>query len=110
MILTWLGIVVMVVVLVAWVLYENRRLIQAVAGFGGPSSPTGGPAAAARRSGRHRAMINNGSSKRQIEFLPLQTHKKSFELAMLAISILCAIVVLVIVLFTNIGTEFRPTV
>jgi hypothetical protein len=44
MILTWLGIVVMLVVLVAWVLYENRRLIQAVAGFGGPSSPTGGPA------------------------------------------------------------------
>jgi hypothetical protein len=29
---------------------------------------------------------------------------------MLAISILCVIVVLVIVLFTNIGTEFRPTV
>ena len=28
---------------------------------------------------------------------------------MLAISILCAIVVLVIVLFTNIGNEFRPT-
>jgi hypothetical protein len=55
-------------------------------------------------------MIHNGSSKRQIEFLPLQTHKKSFELAMLAISILCAIVVLVIVLLTNIGTEFRPTV
>jgi hypothetical protein len=54
-------------------------------------------------------MINNGSSRRQIEFLPLQTHKKSFELAMLAISILCVIVVLVIVLFTNIGTEFRPT-
>jgi hypothetical protein len=43
MILTWVGIVVMVVVLVAWVLYENRRLIQAVAGFGGPSSPTAGP-------------------------------------------------------------------
>lgn len=55
-------------------------------------------------------MINNGSSKRQVEFLPLQTHKKSFEYAMLAISILCAIVVLVIVLFTNIGNEFRPTV
>ena len=55
-------------------------------------------------------MINNGSSKRQIEFLPLQTHKRSFELAMLALSILCVIVVLVIVLFTNIGTEFRPTV
>jgi hypothetical protein len=55
-------------------------------------------------------MINNGSSKRQIEFLPLQTHKKSFEMAVVAISILCAIVVLVIVLFTNIGNEFRPTV
>ena len=54
-------------------------------------------------------MINNGSGKRQVEFLPLQTHEKSFEFAMLAISILCVIVVLVIVLFTNIGTEFRPT-
>ena len=55
-------------------------------------------------------MIHNGSSRKQIEFLPLQTHVKGFEVAMLAISILCAIVVLVIVLFTNIGTEFRPTV
>ena len=54
-------------------------------------------------------MINNGSSKRQISFLPLQTHVRSFEMAMLAISILCAIVVLVIVLFTNMGNEFRPT-
>jgi hypothetical protein len=44
MILTWLGIVVMLVVLVAWVVYENRRLIQAVAGYGGPSRATGGPA------------------------------------------------------------------
>jgi hypothetical protein len=55
-------------------------------------------------------MINNGSSRKQIEFLPLQTHVKGFEIAMLAISIICAIVVLVIVLFTNIGNEFRPTV
>lgn len=55
-------------------------------------------------------MIHNGSSKRQIEFLEMQTHVKSFEYAMLAISILCAIVVLVIVLFTGIGNEFRPTV
>jgi len=55
-------------------------------------------------------MNNNGRRGRQIEFLPLQTHKRSFEIAMLAISILCAIVVLVIVLFTNIGNEFRPTV
>jgi tryptophan-rich sensory protein len=54
-------------------------------------------------------VINNGSSRRQIAFSPLQTHRRSFELAVLAISILCAIVVLVIVLFTNIGTEFRPT-
>ena len=54
-------------------------------------------------------MIDNGHGKRQIEFLPMQTHVKGFEIAMLAISILCAIVILVIVLFTNIGTEFRPT-
>ena len=33
MILTWVGIVTMVVVLAAWVLYENRRLI----GRGGSS-------------------------------------------------------------------------
>jgi hypothetical protein len=39
MILTWLGIVVMVAVLVAWVLYENRRLIQFAVGHraGGPA-------------------------------------------------------------------------
>ena len=43
MILTWLGIVVMVAVLVAWVLYENRRLIQAAVGFGATESPPGGP-------------------------------------------------------------------
>ena len=55
-------------------------------------------------------MIDNGSGKRQIEFRPLQTHVKSFELAVLAISILCAIIVLVIVLLTNLGNEFRPTV
>jgi hypothetical protein len=47
---------------------------------------------------------------RQIEFPPLQTHNRGFERAMLAIAIVCAIVVLVIVLFTEIGTEFRPTV
>ena len=52
-------------------------------------------------------MSYNG--KRQVEFAPLQTHVRGFEVAMLAISILCAIVVLVIVLFTNIGTEFRPS-
>jgi hypothetical protein len=43
-ILTWLGIVVMLVALVAWVLYENRRLVAAsVVGFGRGDSPAGGP-------------------------------------------------------------------
>jgi hypothetical protein len=50
------------------------------------------------------------SNGKQIEFPKEQTHVKSFEYAMLAISILCAIIVLVIVLATNIGNEFRPTV
>jgi hypothetical protein len=54
-------------------------------------------------------MIDNGSGRRQIEFPEKQTHVKSFELAVLAISILCAIIVLVIVLFTGAGNEFRPT-
>jgi hypothetical protein len=54
-------------------------------------------------------VINNGSSRRQIEFPPKQTHVKGFEIAMLAISILCVIIVLVIVLFTSLGNEFRPT-
>jgi hypothetical protein len=54
-------------------------------------------------------MIDNSSGRRQIEFPEKQTHVKSFELAMLAISILCVIIVLVIVLFTNLGNEFRPT-
>jgi hypothetical protein len=50
------------------------------------------------------------TNNRQIEFPEKQTHVKSFELAVLAISIVCAIIVLIIVLFTNMGTEFRPTV
>jgi branched-subunit amino acid ABC-type transport system permease component len=48
--------------------------------------------------------------RRQIEFPPLQTHVKTFETAMIIISILCIIVVLFILLATNIGNEFRPTV
>jgi hypothetical protein len=55
-------------------------------------------------------MINNGFDKRQIEFPEKQTHVKSFELAMLTISIVCVIVVLIILLGTSIGNEFRPTV
>jgi hypothetical protein len=45
--------------------------------------------------------------EKQIEFKPLQTHLKSFEYAMLALSIVCVIVVLVIVLGTDIGNLKR---
>ena len=48
--------------------------------------------------------------RRQIEFPPLQTHVKGFEIAMIAISIICIVVMLVLILATNIGNEFRPTV
>lgn len=51
-----------------------------------------------------------GKNRRQIEFPPLQTHKRSFEMAVIAISIICMIVVLIIVLATGLGNEFRPTV
>jgi hypothetical protein len=47
---------------------------------------------------------------KQIEFPPLQTHSKGFEYGMLAFAIICVIVVLVVVLATDIGNEFRPTV
>jgi hypothetical protein len=48
-------------------------------------------------------------NRRQIEFPPKQTHVKGFELAMLAISIICVVIVLIIVLGTGLGTEFRPS-
>ena len=48
--------------------------------------------------------------RRQIEFPPKQTHLRAFEVAMLAIAILCVIVVLIVVLATGIGNETRPTV
>lgn len=47
---------------------------------------------------------------KQLEFPPLQTHVKRFEQVMIALALLCIIVVLVIVLGTDIGNEFRPTV
>jgi hypothetical protein len=47
---------------------------------------------------------------KQIEFPPKQTHVRSFELAMLVISIICVVIVLIIVLGTDIGDTFRPTV
>ena len=46
---------------------------------------------------------------KQIEFPEKQTHVKAFEIAMLVISIICVVVVLIIVLGTDIGNEFRPT-
>lgn len=45
---------------------------------------------------------------KQIEFPEKQTHVKSFERAMILISVICAIIVLIIVLGTDLGTEFRP--
>jgi len=42
-ILTWVGIVVMVAVLIAWVVYENRRLVAAAAGFTQVETPATGP-------------------------------------------------------------------
>lgn len=47
---------------------------------------------------------------KQIEFPEKQTHVKGFERTMLAISIICVIVVLIIVLGTDLGDGFRPTV
>jgi hypothetical protein len=48
------------------------------------------------------------ANRKQIEFPPLQTHSKKFELFMIGLSIICMIVVLVIVLGTDIGTLTRP--
>ena len=48
--------------------------------------------------------------KRQIEFPPLQTHSKKFEAFMVGLAFLCVVIVLIIVLFTSLGNEFRPTV
>jgi hypothetical protein len=42
------------------------------------------------------------------KFPPLQTHSRTFELVMIGLSIACIVIVLVIILATNIGTEFRP--
>ena len=45
MIVTWLGIAVMVAVLVAWVLYEHRRMVAAVLGRTQAETPMSGPPA-----------------------------------------------------------------
>jgi hypothetical protein len=43
MVLTWIGIVVMVVVLVGWVVVENKRLITYVAGKARGAEPPAAP-------------------------------------------------------------------
>src|SRR5918998_3620392 len=46
MILTWLGILVTLAVLAAWIVYENRQLVRHVARFGRPGAVVaegGGP-------------------------------------------------------------------
>ena len=53
------------------------------------------------------AAIPERDDRRQVEFPPMQTHVKSFEYAMIAFSILCVIIVLVIVLGTDIGDTAR---
>ena len=100
-VLTWLGIVVTVLVLIGWIVDENRRLIACA-----------GPGA-----GRHReaASADAGhaelSHERKADRVPQkQTHVRGFEYGMIAFSIICIIVVLIVVLATNIGVEFRPTV
>ena len=107
MILTWLGIVVMVLVLVAWVLYENRRLVQLRRRI-----PRRGRRRGRRRSPEEWETPNDQQRKQQeADRVPAPADaQEELRVRVLAISILCAIVVLVIVLATNSGTEFRPTV
>ncbi|HZA59952.1 MAG TPA: hypothetical protein VE523_12285 [Solirubrobacterales bacterium] len=47
--------------------------------------------------------------RKQLEFPPQQTHVKGFEYGLLILSIICVVVVLIVVLGTDIGNEFRPT-
>jgi ABC-type uncharacterized transport system permease subunit len=45
---------------------------------------------------------------KQISFPPLQTHKKSFEYAMILISLLCIVIVVVVAKATEWGITTRP--
>jgi hypothetical protein len=54
-----------------------------------------------------REIAERDGMERQVEFPELQTHSRRFELFMLAFSIVCVIVVLVIVLGTDIGNLNR---
>jgi hypothetical protein len=53
------------------------------------------------------AAIPERDDRRQVEFPPMQTHVKSFERFMIAFSLLCVVIVLVIVLGTDIGNMAR---
>jgi hypothetical protein len=53
------------------------------------------------------AAIPERDERRQVEFPPMQTHVKSFERFMIAFSLLCVVIVLVIVLGTDIGNMAR---
>ena len=44
-------------------------------------------------------------AEKQIEFEPMQTHVKRFEQAMIAISLVCIVIVVVITQFTTWGTQ-----
>jgi hypothetical protein len=54
-----------------------------------------------------REIAERDGMQRQIEFPEPQTHSRRFELFMLAFSIACVIIVLVIVLGTDIGNLNR---
>ena len=69
MVLTWIGIVVMVVVLIGWVVYENRRLVR----YASARVRAGGTRRVRSRRGGGDGVAMNG---KQIEFPPKQTHVK----------------------------------
>ncbi len=106
MVLTWIGIAFMVLALVAWFVYENRRLVAYSLGVGAATTSRTCRSPESRRSSKE---SRRRMSRKQIEFPPKQTHVRSFELAMLAICIVCVVIVLIIVLGTDLGDEFRPT-
>ena len=99
MVLTWIGIVVMVAVIVDWVLCEDRRL------HGHRLTP-----ARRRRRRRDPTETEREWRRQAADRVPAAADPREEFEAMIAISIICVIVVLVIILATNIGNEFRPTV
>jgi hypothetical protein len=53
-------------------------------------------------------MADDRYQTKQVEFPPMRTHSRKFEAALIAVCIACVIIVLVIVLGTSLGDEFRP--